>query len=916
MATFTGTFDDDKPKTASQACMPSDDRQRARAVLSACVFLGLGFLLTREATGQTAYNHPTGAFDGWVASGGVQIITGYFNHDHLTDIGLVRREPGWNTVPVALSTGKGFDIQNWPAGVDVRKPEGGEFARDWATARGVQVITGDFDANGFTDIGLVRREPGWNTIPVALSNGTGFEIKNQPAHDGGDFARDFATTAGVQVITGDFNASQGTDIALIRQTPGWSTVPVARLRTRDFGIRNDPANQLGLEFADFATAGGVRIVTGDFDGDGLTDLGLVRQTTGTGWTTVPIARLTDTGILVQNRDAGEFADFAAMPGVQVVTGNFNRDDRLTDIALVQVGGLPPPVTPGGPPGRSAVPVLLSTDTGFILPPHDRGVGEFALWATVGGVQVITGYFNRDDLTDIALVRRTGAWTTVPVALSTDTGFTIQNREAPEFARWAREDGVQVITGTFNDDTLTDIALVKQTPGWTDVRLALSSDTGFTSRRWSVNRPGLQFAQWAASSGVRQHRFQVSRFGSANIFDAEVDDILADASTVLQMNDPPFADAPPVNPGDPPQPGDVPCNVTFSRDGDVIPFAGPGTITTQADEDAYLMMPGHVKVVDQISNCKGFVGPVSGCGPGSSFAVVRLPPSQRALEGILWAHEFGHVQLTRSGEDHRDDIANALMTGKGIHPGSKKINEAECKAFKKPSAANLLAQTVLAQTVLVRPAMAQRRESGLMDISDFVRQVFIHGVPYEEASRYDSSVVLRLLEMLNDPAEEAHWPNIVVVLGMIGDERAVDPLISFIEADLSGEVSSQRYRAKTAALMALGYLINKTGNRKALAYLTQSIRPQTWEARDVVGIAPFQADVAERNTDFSKHAILGLALSGHPEAAPALRSLQQPAPTETQRVFQAEAGDLVSEALEEHAKIAREGLASYYRETPP
>jgi hypothetical protein len=355
----------------------------------------------------------------------------------------------------------------------------------------------------------------------------------------------------------------------------------------------------------------VQIVTGDFDGDNLTEIGLVKQMPVPRWTTVPIARLTDTEILVENPLAGEFVThFAAVPGFQAVTGDFNRDDRRTDIALVQVGGLPPPVTPGGPTGP--VPVALSSDTGFTV--QFRSVGEFALWATSGGVQVITGDFNRDDRTDIALVRQTPGWTTVPVALSTDDGFIIQNRSAPDFARWATEDGVQVITGDFDGDHRTDLALVKQTqPAWSDVRLALSSDTGFTSHNWSVNRPGLQFAHWAASSVVHQHRFEVCRLGSANIFDAEVDEILADASTVLQLDDPPFADAPPVNPGDRPQPGDVICDVTFSRDGDAIPFAGPGTITTQADEDAYLKMPGHVKVVDQISICKGTMKVVAGCG---------------------------------------------------------------------------------------------------------------------------------------------------------------------------------------------------------------------------------------------------------------------------------------------------------------
>jgi hypothetical protein len=85
---------------------------------------------------------------------------------------------------------------------------------------------------------------------------------------------------------------------------------------------------------------------------------------------------------------------------------------------------------------------------------------------------------------------------------------------------------------------------------------------------------------------------------------------------------------------------------------------------------------------------------------------------------------------------------------------------------------------------------------------------------------------------------------------------------------------------------------------------------------VAGTAPFQASTAERNTDFSKHAILGLALSGRPEAAQILRSLQQPADTDAQRAFQAQVSDLVSEALNEHQRISSQGLENYYRMTRP
>lgn len=272
------------------------------------------------------------------------------------------------------------------------------------------------------------------------------------------------------------------------------------------------------------------------------------------------------------------------------------------------------------------------------------------------------------------------------------------------------------------------------------------------------------------------------------------------------------------------------------------------------------------------------------------------------EAVVWAHEFGHNQgIPGDYVTPPDRVMN--VTNSDVN---RQVSAAECTAFQQASVPNILALT----------QVAQKREAGMIDISDFVRQRFIHGVPYEEASKYDSSVVPTLLSMLNDPAEEEHWANIVIVLGIIGDEHAVDPLIAFIEADYHDDLSSEAYRAKTAALMALGYLINKTGNREAIAYLTTSLNPAAWEARDVVGIAPFQADTTERNDDLSKHAILGLALSGHPRAAQVLRSLQQPARLETQSVFRNEVSDLVTDALKEHAKIARRGLASYYRTDRP
>ena len=215
-------------------------------------------------------------------------------------------------------------------------------------------------------------------------------------------------------------------------------------------------------------------------------------------------------------------------------------------------------------------------------------------------------------------------------------------------------------------------------------------------------------------------------------------------------------------------------------------------------------------------------------------------------------------------------------------------------------------------VIANSSQEQSQAAQTMDIKDFVRQTFIHGVPYEEAGKYGSDAVSTLLEMLGDTAEEAHWSNIVVTLCIIGDEKAVDPILAFIGEDVQGELSPSHYTAKTSAIMALGYLINKNGNKEALDYLKECLKPNVWADRKLAWTSPYQASVDDRNVQLSTMAILGLALSGNAEAADALRSLKEPATTAMAREFQSQVSGVVDEALNAYDAIAKDGLAEYYR----
>ncbi|NUU15753.1 VCBS repeat-containing protein, partial [Cellulomonas humilata] len=157
------------------------------------------------------------------------------------------------------------------------------FIGSWANTAGVKVVTGDFNGNGLTDIALVRQNAGWASIPVAFAQGDGtWQITNGSAPT---FIGSWANTPGVRVVTGDFNGNGLTDIALVRQNAGWASIPVAFAQgDGTWQITNGSAPTF---IGSWANTAGVKVVTGDFNGNGLTDIALVRQNAG--WASIPVA---------------------------------------------------------------------------------------------------------------------------------------------------------------------------------------------------------------------------------------------------------------------------------------------------------------------------------------------------------------------------------------------------------------------------------------------------------------------------------------------------------------------------------------------------------------------------------------------------------------------------------------------------
>lgn len=159
-----------------------------------------------------------------------------------------------------------------------------------------------------------------------------------------------------------------------------------------------------------------------------------------------------------------------------------------------------------------------------------------------------------------------------------------------------------------------------------------------------------------------HSLQISRHQSIALSNSEAQQITQQMNNVLRNSD---------------GTADVRCNVFFDSAAPVTVFTqGNGIINTSSDFTRVINQPGDVKVVNLINWCdsQARFGIFLGCARGDSFAVVRTSPT--LLEGVLWAHEFGHTQGLR----HRPETSNTALMSPRISTGNRRVNANECASF--------------------------------------------------------------------------------------------------------------------------------------------------------------------------------------------------------------------------------------------
>lgn len=273
-------------------------------------------------------------------------------------------------------------------------------------------------------------------------------------------------------ITGDFNGDGKIDLGLVHlsSTYGWIAHTTLSVGDGHFGeqITTNISSGFGGVYEKF---------TGDVNGDGMTDLLLVHFSSTYGWISYSSLSLGDGGFAppTVTRVTQGFGG-----AYQKIVGDFDGDGRI-DIGLVHI----------------------SSTYGWIIKiAAGQGDGTFTPFAvskpvtSLPGDHVISlGDFNGDGRTDVGLVQASNGGIRV-IRIAHSEGEGNFSPALPTDLTLQHSSNTVAVPGDFNGDSLTDLAFLNHSPGsdWTIQTALCQGDGSFAPVRLDLIKENLQGTQ--------------------------------------------------------------------------------------------------------------------------------------------------------------------------------------------------------------------------------------------------------------------------------------------------------------------------------------------------------------------------------------------------------------------------------------
>lgn len=178
---------------------------------------------------------------------------------------------------------------------------------------------------------------------------------------------------------------------------------------------------------------------------------------------------------------------------------------------------------------------------------------------------------------------------------------------------------------------------------------------------------------------------------------------------------------------------------------------------------------------------------------------------------------------------------------------------------------------------------------------------IDQVPYRQIAQFGPKAAPVIRKLLADRRHDSLTPQLVTMLGLLGDESDTPRLINVVTKRYNGKLTRDQMGAVISAIFALGYLSDHDLN--ALEFLRQHADPGSFTKLHYS--IEYQSE-SELPLFLSRLAISGIGLSARPEAGALLDHLAQHPYTPAQL-------DNIHNAIRTHAAIMKVGREHYGEE---